>query len=94
MDCYLTCPRGLEEITANQIDQFCNSVTTCFGGVEFSGNLKSLYSINLYVRTGMHALIKIMEFNVNDNTDLYNNVTNYSWFKWIDHCITIHLDRA
>ncbi|SVB16704.1 uncharacterized protein METZ01_LOCUS169558, partial [marine metagenome] len=37
LDCYLTCPRGLEEITAAQISSYCESVKALHGGVSFSG---------------------------------------------------------
>ena len=81
LNCYLTCPRGLEEITAAQITPYCQSVQEKHGGVVFSGDLKSLYSVNYHVRTGMYALIKIYEFKARDNGELYHKVTNYPYRK-------------
>ena len=85
LDCYLTCPRGLEEITAAQISSYCESVKALHGGVSFSGELKSLYSVNYHVRTGMYALIKILDIKVKNNTDLYQQITDHPWFEWMAH---------
>ena len=85
LDCYLTCPRGLEEITASDIAPYCENVKAEEGGVSFSGDLKSLYSVNYQSRTGMYALIKICEFSVKNNSDLYHKVTEYPWFEWMAH---------
>ena len=85
LDCYLTCPRGLEEITASDIAPYCENVKAEEGGVSFSGDLKSLYSVNYQSRTGMYALIKICEYSVKDNSDLYHKVTEYPWFEWMAH---------
>ena len=85
LGCYLTCPRGLEEITASDIAPYCENVKAEEGGVSFSGDLKSLYSVNYQSRTGMYALIKICEYSVKNDSDLYNKVTEYPWFEWMAH---------
>ena len=84
-DCYLTCPRGLEEITSTQIESYCESVKALHGGVSFSGDLKSLYSVNYHVRTGMYALIKVLDIKADNNADLYKQITDYPWFEWVAH---------
>ena len=75
----------MEEVTATQISPYCNSSKAQHGGVSFSGDLKSLYSVNYYVRTGMYALVKIIEIQAKNNTDLYHQITDYPWFEWISH---------
>ena len=85
MDCYLTCPRGLEEITVDQITPYCHFVEAQHGGVLFSGDLKSLYNVNYQSRTGMYALIKICEIRARNNAELYRQITDYPWFEWITH---------
>ena len=85
MDCYLTCPRGLEEITAAQIIPYCQSIQVGRGGVSFSGDLHTLYSVNYHVRTGMYALITICDIKADNNTDLYQKITDYPWFEWMAH---------
>ena len=85
MDCYLTCPRGLEDITASGISEFCDYVKPKYGGVAFSGDLSSLYSVNYHSRTGMYALIKLCEHTVKNEYDLYSKITELAWFEWISH---------
>ena len=67
MECFLSCARGLERITSENIRPYCSSVSVDRGGVQFSGDLRSLYSVNLHSRTGMHALVKLIEGHVQNN---------------------------
>ena len=55
------------------------------GGVSFSGDLQSLYSVNYHVRTGMYALIKIYEIKAKNNAELYQIITDYPWYEWMAH---------
>ena len=71
MECFLSCARGLERITSENIRPYCSSVSVDRGGVQFSGDLRSLYSVNLHSRTGMHALVKLIEGHVQNNDELY-----------------------
>ena len=70
MECFLSCPRGLEEVTAANIQPYCRSVLSDRGGVQFSGDLRTLYSVNLHSRTGMHAMIKLMNVQARNNDEL------------------------
>ena len=48
---FLTCPRGLEEVTANDINQHINdSPIIKKGGISFFGDTADMYKINLYSR--------------------------------------------
>ena len=91
MECFLSCPRGLEDITAETIKPFCSKVLPGKGGVEFWGDLRSLYSVNLHSKTGMHALIKILNVQAQNNDELYNEVYNYPWHEWITPVDTIFI---
>ena len=85
LECYLTCPRGLEEVTAKDISPHCKNVKTGSGGVSFSGDWRTLYTVNLYSRTGMFALVKLMEFSADNQKDLYYQIADYPWYEWISH---------
>ena len=61
------------------------------GGVEFWGDLRSLYSVNLHSKTGMHALVKILNVQAKNNDELYNEVYNYPWHEWITPVDTIFI---
>jgi len=75
----------LEEITAAEITPYCQSVQAGHGGVLFSGDLKTLYSVNYHVRTGMYALINVCEIKARNNVELYRQITDYPWFEWMAH---------
>ena len=77
---FLTCPRGLEEITKKQISKYLNnSITIDKGGIHFNGNLKDMYTVNIHSRTGMRLLKKIFSFNIQNNKEIYNKIQNYNW---------------
>ena len=79
---FLTCPRGLEEITSNQISKYIKSTPIIdLGGVKFQGNKEDMYNVNLNSRTGMHLLKEIYSFNINTEKDIYKNIYNFSWDK-------------
>ena len=58
---YITCPRGLEETTSLDISSHIKTpAIPDKGGVFFNGSLKDMYTVNLYSRTGMFVLKKLM----------------------------------
>ena len=74
---FLTCPRGLEEITANQIAKHIQNIPEIdFGGIQFKGNKIDMYKANLYSRTGMHVLKELYSININHQKDLYKTIEN------------------
>lgn len=80
---YLTCPRGLEAVTAEDIRPYCDSVMADKGGVQFTGGQETLYTVNLYSRTGMYALELLATFNVRNDTQLYNEVHSFDWYSFM-----------
>ena len=81
---FLTCPRGLEEVTKNQISSYINtSIIIDKGGVHFTGSLKDMYLINLHSRTGMRLLKNLFTFSINKPQDLYKSIYSLNWKKII-----------
>ena len=79
---FLTCPRGLEEITAKQIAKHIQSIPKIdLGGVQFKGNKIDMYKANLYSRTGMHVLKHLYSITVNHQKDLYKKIYALKWKK-------------
>ena len=82
---FLTCPRGLEEVTANDISQHIKDEPVIKkGGVSFIGNQSDMYKVNLYSRTGMYLLKKLLFFKAKNFDFLYSKIYNYEWEKVID----------
>ena len=82
---FLTCPRGLEEVTKKQISNYINTpIILDKGGVHFNGNLKDMYAINLHSRTGMRLLKNLFTFSINKSKNLYKSIYSLNWEKIID----------
>ena len=89
---YLTCPRGLEETTCNDISAYLKIKPSADkGGVSFQGTQKEMYNINLFSRTGMHLLKKLYFFSAKGYDDLYGLTFKLPWSKIIgtDHTFSI-----
>ncbi len=78
-NCYLTCPRGLEKQAQVDLEGLLSSSIIDKGGIKFDADQSTLYNINLHSRIGMHLLVKLFDFNANDETILYKEVYNFSW---------------
>lgn len=82
---FLTCPRGLEEVTATDISPHINDAPEVKkGGVKFVGDLADLYKVNLYSRTGMYLLKKLFFFKATNFDFLYKKVLQYKWESIFD----------
>jgi len=89
---FITCPRGLEEVTANDIAQHIkDSPNLNKGGVSFFGSLKDLYKVNLYSRTGMYVLKKLFEFKANNYDIIYKKIYQFNWAKIINDQTTFSI---
>ena len=82
---FLTCPRGLEEVTSKDISQhIADTPYINKGGVSFRGDKKDLYKINLYSRTGMYLLKKLLHFKAKTNNQIYKKIYEYNWGSILD----------
>tara|TARA_B100000900_G_scaffold313574_1_gene272444 strand:- start:1129 stop:2268 length:1140 start_codon:yes stop_codon:yes gene_type:complete len=77
--CFLTCPRGLEEQAKADIFPIINNSKIDRGGIKFDADLKSIYSVNVHSRLGMHLLVKLFEFNATSNEELYSYAYDFDW---------------
>jgi len=58
---FATVARGLEEIAAQELTELgAKAVTPKFTGVEFQGDQKLLYQINLWSRTLFRVLVPLL----------------------------------
>ena len=82
--CYLTCPRGLEEITQHDIKPIISDSVIHPGGLAFQTDLSGIYNTNIHSRTGMHLLIELFEFEASDIESIYKQIYNFMWSDIID----------
>ena len=83
-ECYLTCPRGLETVLSQEIEEIINKKNIIDkGGVKFQGTKKDIYKLNYYSRVGMNLLIELFKGNINNIDSLYKLIYQYDWQKLI-----------
>ena len=76
----VTCPHGLEEITAKQISQLSNNkIKINRGGVSLEASTSLMYQINLHVRTAMHVLWEVANINAKNYDELHEQLIEIPW---------------
>ena len=78
-NCYLTCPRGLEHIAQLDLANHISSSEIDQGGIRFKTDLEGIYKINIHSSIGMHLLVQLLSFSAEDDSEIYNQVYNFSW---------------
>ena len=82
---FATCPRGLETILAQELQQQgCTAVTPTDGGVSCQGTMAHVYSANLHSRTASRILLQLARIAYRSEHDIYQAAKNIAWYKWFD----------
>lgn len=80
---FATCPRGLESILAQELQQQgCTHITPTEGGVSCQGSLKEIYRINLHSRTASRVLLQLSRVAYRGEDDIYRAAKNIPWHEW------------
>lgn len=90
---FATTAKGVESILAHELERLgvkCLSVEK--GGVRFSGELKTCYMANLWLRTAQRVLIYLADFRCNSPQDLYEGVRSIKWREYIKPDMTLAVD--
>lgn len=90
---FATVARGLEEIAAQELkDLGGENVTPQFTGVEFQGDRKLLYEVNLWSRTIFRVLVPIRKFPCKSVKQLYQEVREINWEKYLspEETLAVH----
>jgi len=81
---FLVVTPGLEEIARAEATNFGMIGEITFGGVNFKGGLKELYSLNLNSRVGSSVLARIgQSFFARSDSELGNRALKLPWKRWI-----------
>ena len=69
---FVTCPRGLEQVTSEELSSILDKENTVdHGGVHLKGDFSDICKINLSSRTGMHVLQEVMSIRSTSINHLY-----------------------
>jgi len=92
-DYFATVARGLEEIAAQELtDLGGNHVTPQFTGVEFQGDQKLLYQVNLWSRFIFRVLVPIRKFPCKTAKQLYYEIQQINWENYLspEETLAVH----
>ena len=82
---FATCPRGLETILAQELQQQgCTAVTPTDGGVSCQGTLAHVYRANLHSRTASRILLQLARTAYRSEHDIYQATKNIAWHNWFN----------
>jgi putative N6-adenine-specific DNA methylase len=82
---FATCPRGLEELLANEIKLASGKdIKPTDGGVAFAGELAVCYSANIHSRIATRILMQVGQGKYATEDDLYQAAYKINWPNWFD----------
>lgn len=86
---------GLEEILANELKTLgAEDIHIYTRAVSFEGNIRLMYTANLWCRTALRILKPISEFDVLDEYELYDKISLIDWQEYLDVNGTLAIDAV
>src|SRR5213594_4087925 len=90
---FATCPRGLEQLLAKELQQLeGENIHAVGGGVEFSGHFPLCYQANLESRIASRVLWRVTRDRYRDEDDIYRTALALPWNDWFEPALTIRVD--
>ena len=90
---FATCPRGLELVLAEELQQLKAEKThTVGGGVEFGGDFFLCHRANLESRIASRVLWQVTTGGYRNEDDIYRAAYALPWTDWFDPARTIRVD--
>ena len=90
---FATCPRGLEQLLAQELQQLeGENIHAVGGGVEFSGHFPLCYQANLESRIASRVLWRVAADHYRDEDDIYRTAYALPWNEWFEPELTIRVD--
>jgi putative N6-adenine-specific DNA methylase len=92
---FATCPRGLEALLAEELQQLkAENIHAVGGGVEFSGDFTLCYRANLESRIASRILWRVASARYRDEEDIYRAAYALPWNEWFEPERTIRVDLS
>lgn len=92
-DCFAAVPRGVEEITAGELERLgIEQVQVVRGGVAFVAHRQELYLANLWLRTASRVMVRLAEFPCSGPDELYAGVFAIDWTDILTPTMTLAVD--
>jgi len=82
---FATCPRGLEQLLADELMQAgAKAIKPTDGGVSFDGSWAVCYAANLHSRIATRILWQVARGKYLNEEDLFNAAYKLNWPQWFD----------
>ncbi len=92
---FAPCPRGLESALAAELERIGASfVQEHAGGVQFQGDWRTCYRVNLQSRIASRVLWRVASKHYAGEADVYNIAHALPWNEWFDSSLTIRVNVA
>lgn len=90
---FATCPRGLEEVLIEELQELgIASATATGGGVEFDGVVADSYRVNLFSRIASRVLMQVAHAPYASEEDIYRLALGQPWGEWFTPEQTLRVD--
>ena len=90
---FATCPRGLEQLLAEELRQLrAENIHAVGGGVEFSGDFRLCYQANLESRIASRVLWQVATARYRNEDDIYRATYALRWTDWFEPELTVRVD--
>ena len=90
---FATCPRGLEQLLAEELRQLrAENIRAVGGGVEFSGDFRLCYQTNLESRIASRVLWQVATAGYRNEDDIYRATYALRWTDWFEPELTVRVD--
>ena len=90
---FATCPRGLEQLLAEELQQLkAENLQAVGGGVGFGGDFSLCYRANLESRIASRVLWQVATDRYRDEGDIYRAAYALPWNDWFGPEVTIRVD--
>jgi 23S rRNA G2445 N2-methylase RlmL len=88
-----TCPHGLVDALATELKEMdLNVIETQAGGVLFDSNWEGCYKANLCSRLASRILKPVLDFTAYQPEELYGQILNHDFTKYIKPNQTLTID--
>jgi putative N6-adenine-specific DNA methylase len=92
---FAPCPRGLESVLATELEQLgAASVRGRDGGVQFQGDWRICYRVNLESRIASRVLWQVASQPYASEADIYDATRALPWNEWFSPGLTIRVNIA
>ncbi len=79
---FATTPKAMEDLLANELETLGGeNLKPTIAGVAFEGTLETAYRICLWSRVANRILLRLTEFEMHSQEDLYQQVKKINWFN-------------